>query len=182
MFSILNVVYNFGSWLMLSTGLYTKKANTVIIGLDNAGKTTLLQLLKTNRISSHIPTTHPNKEVVTVGNITFNTFDLGGHVATRRLWKNYFINVDCIIFVVDTSDYERFPECRKELNNIISDMENTPILVLGNKIDRPTSCSRSSLSYQLGINEKEDIVGLFMCSIVKKVGIKEGFAWLSSKI
>src|SRR5579871_2758968 len=99
---------------LIALGLSQKKARIVLLGLDNAGKTTLLHALQHDRLSLHEPTKHPQLQELVIGNITFKAHDLGGHMAARRLWKNYFCAVDAVVFLVDAADAKRFPECQRE--------------------------------------------------------------------
>mmetsp|Transcript_14732 Transcript_14732/g.2130 ORF Transcript_14732/g.2130 Transcript_14732/m.2130 type:complete len:145 (+) Transcript_14732:43-477(+) len=128
-------------------GLYKKDAKILFLGLDNAGKTTLLRRLKDDRMVQHDPTLHCHQEELVLGKIRFKAFDLGGHLAVRKTWKSYFPQVDGIIYLVDAADPGRFEESKKEFDSILAtpELAKVPIVILGNKIDMKTAVSEEDL-------------------------------------
>jgi len=178
-----------------SWGLWEKKAKIVFLGLDNAGKTTLLHTLYTGRTKAHLPTRNPTSEEFVMGTLTFQAFDLGGHAEARRLWKDYFIEVDAIVYIIDAAepDRNRRFDTKCAFNDVCLGTEMTPILVLGNKIDKEGALSEEEFRQEYDLftttgkeneylKEGERPIEVFMCSIVNKDGYGTGFQWLGQHV
>ncbi|KER27838.1 hypothetical protein T265_05196 [Opisthorchis viverrini] len=123
-----------------------KEMRILMVGLDAAGKTTILYKLKLGEIVTTIPTIGFNVETVEYKNISFTVWDVGGQDKIRPLWRHYFqntqgwsdlVNLICVglIFVVDSNDYERIGEAREELSRMLNEDElrDAVLLVFANK-------------------------------------------------
>jgi len=149
----LDVVTDAFSSILEQLGWLPPDAKILFLGLDCAGKTTLMGMLRDDKMSAHVPTLHPGKQEVFIGRRKFSAFDMGGHETARRLWKDYFANVDCILFIVDAADRSRLGEAKFELGRLLDNesLKYVPVVVLGNKVDVPTACSEDELKNALQI-------------------------------
>ncbi|XP_021344599.1 GTP-binding protein SAR1-like, partial [Mizuhopecten yessoensis] len=95
---------------------FNRTAKIMIVGLDNAGKSTLLTMLKTGRAVQFPPTGQARCEEMTIGGLTIQAYDLGGHMTMRRVWLDYFPAVDGIVYIIDSADRERLQESKNELS------------------------------------------------------------------
>ncbi|XP_064617937.1 ADP-ribosylation factor 1-like [Liolophura sinensis] len=132
----------------------------LMVGLDSAGKTTILYKIKLdeNDIET-VPTVGFNVETVTVcDNVTFTVWDVGGQEKLRRLWTMYFKGSDGIIFVVDSSDKDRLPASREELKHMCKSQElkGVPLMVIANKQDVKGALSSSKIADWLGLGKIKD--------------------------
>lgn len=138
------------------TSLGGSEARILMLGLDAAGKTTILYKLKLNETVSSIPTIGFNVETVTpVKNVTFTVWDVGGQDKIRPLWKHYFNNTEGLVYVVDSSDRARISESRDELNWILEsdEMRGVPVVILANKQDLPGALPPSDVASKLGMHQ-----------------------------
>ena len=183
---IINFFKSAFEWL----GFFSKNANIVFLGLDNAGKTTLLYMLQSDRYTQTDSTIHPHQAEVQIGNIRFNSYDLGGHIQARKTWRDYCAQLDGIIFMVDAADRMRINESKKELEMLLemNELQNVPFVIFGNKIDKKESFNEEELREILrlhyhqtyGKDPKQKNPGarpieVFMCSVLKRVGYADGF-------
>ncbi|KAJ3667113.1 hypothetical protein Zmor_002519 [Zophobas morio] len=166
--------------------LFSKKQLRILmVGLDGAGKTTILYKLKFGQVVTTIPTIGFNVEMVEYKNIIFTVWDVGGQDKLRRLWRHYFQHTQGIIFVVDSSDRERIDEAGKELQNLMVEYElqSAVLLVLANKQDLPVSMTAAEIAERLQLDglrgRKWHIQGI--CAL-KGNGLYEGFEWLSREL
>ncbi|KAL1257089.1 hypothetical protein QQF64_012634 [Cirrhinus molitorella] len=130
-----------------------KQMRILMVGLDAAGKTTILYKLKLGEIVTTIPTIGFNVETVEYKNICFTVWDVGGQDKIRPLWRHYFQNTQGLIFVVDSNDRERVAESAEELSKMLQEDElrDAVLLVFANKQDLPNAMAVSELTDKLGL-------------------------------
>ena len=160
-----------------------KKSIILLLGLDNSGKTTLMNQLKNNSLKQSPPTWHPTNEELIFEGVRIIARDMGGHEAGRRLWSDYFRGVDAIIFIIDAADLNRFSESKGVFESLTSEelLHKIPIIVLANKIDRIGAASEAEIRKYFAIQSSEfrghdeRPVDLFMCSIKMRQGYSQAF-------
>jgi len=157
----------------------------LMVGLDAAGKTTILYKLKLGEIVTTIPTIGFNVETVDYKNISFTVWDVGGQDKIRPLWRHYFQNTQGLIFVVDSNDKERIQEARDELNRMLGEDElrDAVLLVFANKQDLPNAMTVAELSEKLGLAQIKGRRWYIQstCATAGE-GLYEGLDWLSSEL
>jgi len=156
-----------------------------MVGLDAAGKTTILYKLKLGDIVTTVPTIGFNVETVEYKNISFTVWDVGGQTKIRKLWRHYFQNTQGIIFVVDSNDRERIAEAESELKNMLQEDElrDAVLLVFANKQDLPNSMSAAELTDKLGLNDLRNRQWYIQATCATQgTGLYEGLDWLSNEL
>lgn len=156
-----------------------------MVGLDCAGKTTILYQLKVGHVLATVPTIGFNIEILEYENISFIVWDVGGQETIRRLWKHYFENTRGIIFVVDSNDRDRIAEAKEELHNILkeSELSNAALLIFANKQDLPNAMRPVDLANELYLhNAYNRHWHIQPSSGLKGNGLVEGLDWLAKEI
>jgi small GTP-binding protein len=170
---------------LLSHYFGSSEVRILMVGLDSAGKTTILYRLKLGEVVATIPTLGFNVETVEYKNITFNVWDVGGQDRIRALWRHYYEGTDGLIYVVDSNDRDRAEEARLEFQGLLSepDMTNATVLVFANKQDLPNAYSVAEITEKLQIHSIPQrnwhVQG---CCGVDGTGLYEGLDWLSNAI
>ena len=184
-------------YLVLGLGFGTKEAKILFLGLDGAGKSTLLYRLSTHQFQTLEPTRTTQSEQVRIGRVEFNAIDLGGHHTVRSRWLQFSEAVDGVVFMIDVSRRDRFPQAALELAKLLQAPElsptaecKLPFLILGNKIDLPEAIQlgsqlRSELEQaepRLSTLLHQRKVAFFMCSVINSTGYDKGLQWLSGQV
>lgn len=161
------------------------ESRILIVGLDAAGKTTMLYKLKLGEVVTTIPTIGFNVETVEYKNISFTCWDVGGKDKIRPLWRHYYKNTDAIIMVVDSNDRDRMENAHDELGRMLSEDElrDSALLVLANKQDLPNAMSVQEVAEALGLHKLRDCRWYIQgACAVNGDGLYEGLDWVSTAI
>eukprot|EP00457_Paulinella_chromatophora_P014945 gb/GEZN01015454.1/.p1 GENE.gb/GEZN01015454.1/~~gb/GEZN01015454.1/.p1 ORF type:complete len:192 (-),score=32.83 gb/GEZN01015454.1/:212-787(-) len=177
---------------MFSKLLGNKEARILMVGLDAAGKTTILYKLKLGEVVTTIPTIGFNVETVEYRKISFTVWDVGGQSKIRPLWRHYYQNTQGIIFVVDSNDRDRIDDsadlldsAKEELQRMLSEDElrDAALLVFANKQDLPNAMKVQEVTERLGLNRLRNRQWYIQGSSAPTGdGLYEGLDWLSTVI
>ena len=162
-----------------------KEMRILMVGLDAAGKTTILYKLKLAEVVTTIPTIGFNVETVEYKNISFTVWDVGGQETIRRLWNYYYNNIQGIIFVVDSNDTERIDDAREELHKMLAEEElkDACLLVMANKQDLPGAMTPPDIADGLGLHTiRGRSWHLQTTCATSGDGLYEGLDWLSKNV
>ncbi|KEG07371.1 putative ADP-ribosylation factor [Trypanosoma grayi] len=169
------------------------KLHIVTCGLDNSGKTTIINQLKPTALrSEHISATVGyNVETFEKGRAKFTVFDMGGAKKFRGLWESYYENINGVIFVVDSSDELRMCVVKEEIELMLQHPDiarelpgrkgaKIPFLIYANKMDLPNAKSAAELVDMLELTTlmADRPFNIFASNAVKGTGVSDGFDWL----
>lgn len=160
--------------------------NVIFLGLDGAGKSSLLNFLSGESNTTVSPPTQGFLiKNLKIGNFKVHAFDVGGQDHVRPYWRQYYSGAGGIVFVIDASDYERLQEAYDVLQEILEEdkLRGTPVLIFANKQDLMDRASTETIKNALDLEQYE--IGdrplrwrIQSCSAVTGVGVLEGLEWL----
>ncbi len=153
----------------------------LILGLDNAGKTTILKKINGEDIDSISPTLGFNIKTLQYDNFKLNIWDVGGQTTIRSYWRNYFEQTDGLIWVVDSSDKLRLGDCKKELHSLLKQekLVGSSLLIFCNKQDIEGALTMEEIRKFLELDEiSTRHWAIIPCSAKTGDGLLEGIDWL----
>ena len=167
---------------------FTKSRNNfkiIILGMQNAGKTTILYRLSLGTLVKTTPTIGSNVEELIYNNVKFQAWDLGGQESNRSVWDVYYMSTDAIVYVIDSKDDEYFEESKSQFYKLLAhpNLKNATILIFANKQDLPGAKSVSQLIQDYEFDKiKYHIWQIQACSALKGDGLVTGIKWLSEQL
>lgn len=167
-------------WQRLAGG--REDVSLLMVGLDAAGKTTILYKLKLGTVVTTVPTIGFNVETVEYRNLSFTVWDIGGQDRLRPLWRHYYRGARGLIYVVDSNDRERLEDAREELSKILEEeeMREAVVLVIANKQDLPNAMPAAEISERLGLQKVRGRQWYIQSACATSGdGLYEGLDWLS---
>lgn len=173
-------LWSFLDWLR--SLFFREEMEVTLVGLQNSGKTTLVNVLATGEYTEDmIPTVGFNMRKITKGRVTLKVWDIGGQPRFRSMWERYCRGVNAIVFVVDAADTAKLDMARNELRNLLEkpQLHGIPVLVLGNKNDLETALTAEGLVDKLGLATiATQEVSCYSISAKNQVNIDITLQWL----
>ncbi|XP_068207965.1 ADP-ribosylation factor 4-like [Palaemon carinicauda] len=163
----------------------SKPYKILMVGLDGAGKTTLLYKIKLGEVIQTIPTIGFNIETVEYKNISFTVCDTNSQPKLRPLLRHYYPGTSAFIYIIDSTDTERFDEIKEELHYMMDndELEGCPLLVMANKQDLPKAASPSFITEALELQRlKRRSWFVQGTSAINSSGINESLDWLANEV
>ena len=156
----------------------------IILGIQNAGKTTILYRLSLGQLVQTTPTIGSNVEEISYNNVKLQAWDLGGQESTRSVWDVYFVNTDAIIYVIDSHD-TNYDESKTQFYKLLENeaLKDAVILIYANKQDLSGAKSVNDIIQIYELNKLKDHVwNIQPCSAQTGEGLITGMKWLSDQL
>lgn len=157
----------------------------IIVGLDNAGKTTILYQFSMNEVVHTSPTIGSNVEEIVINNTRFLMWDIGGQESLRSSWNTYYTNTEFVIVVVDSTDRERISVTREELYKMLAheDLRKAGLLIFANKQDVKECMTVAEISQFLKLTSiKDHQWHIQACCALTGEGLCQGLEWMMSRL
>ena len=165
-----------------------REMRILILGLDNAGKTTCVKRFNNQDITTISPTLGFQIFSMHFRGYILNLWDIGGQQSLRAYWRNYFESTDGIVWVVDCNDVARLDMCKQELHALLKEerLAGASLLLFLNKVDIPTALPMADVAAALDVEtlrmEGKRHVELVRCSAVTGEGLLQGVEWITRDI
>ncbi|KAM5165136.1 ADP-ribosylation factor-like protein 14 [Mantella aurantiaca] len=168
----------------ISVNSKIKQARILILGLDAAGKSTVLYKFKFKEPFSTIPTVGFNVEMIqTEKRLQLTVWDVGGQEKLRSLWCYYFENTDGLVYVVDSTNKEALDESKKEFQRVLQNelIKNVPVVVLANKQDIPGALDAEEITRKFKMQKYCSDRDWYVqpCCAISGQGLEEAFSKVS---
>ncbi|KAK1765631.1 ADP-ribosylation factor family-domain-containing protein [Phialemonium atrogriseum] len=161
--------------------LKDKELRILMLGLDNAGKTTIVKKIMGEDVNTVSPTLGFIIKTIDYEGYKLNIWDVGGQKTLRSYWRNYFEKTDALIWVVDATDRLRIEDCRRELHGLLQEerLSGSSLLVFANKTDVVGCMDGDEILEALQLREiRTHRWNIFPCSAMTGRNLKEGLAWV----
>eukprot|EP00948_MAST-09A_sp_MAST-9A-sp1_P001918 g1918.t1 len=162
-----------------------KEVRILVLGLDNAGKTTIMKKLSDEDPDNIMPTQGFNIKSLQMDSFKLSMWDIGGQKSIRPYWKNYYDNTDALVFVIDSADEARLEEAVTELNTLLNEelLSNVPVLVYANKQDLMSAMDSDEIMSSINSTCKTVTwMKCFACSAKTGEGIQDGLSELVKRV
>uniref|UniRef100_A0AAQ5Z1A1 ADP-ribosylation factor-like 5C n=1 Tax=Amphiprion ocellaris TaxID=80972 RepID=A0AAQ5Z1A1_AMPOC len=172
-------------FLLFCKLLSVTKHKVIVVGLDNAGKTTILYQFLTKEAVHTSPTIGSNVEEITVRNTHFLVWDIGGQESLRASWYSYFCNTEIVILVVDSTDRERLTVTKDELHQMLAheELQNAAVLIMANKQDVKGSMTAAEISQCLTLDTiTTHSWHVQACCALTGEGLPASLDWMRSRV
>ncbi|PAA54400.1 hypothetical protein BOX15_Mlig007684g2, partial [Macrostomum lignano] len=174
----------------MGSALGKREANVLVVGLDNSGKTTIINKLKPANATMQniVPTVGFNVERLEMKNLRMTCFDMSGQGRYRNMWEHYYRDCDAIIFVIDSSDKLRFVVAKDELEQLLAHdairTRGIPFLFYANKMDHKDALSPVKCTQMLGLKDclSNKSWNIVPSNAISGEGLQAGIDWLAEEV